>query len=98
MTDDLVKRLRSPANVFYEYAADVGAFLREAADRIEKLEEQAHYANGVADLAMKHRDYAEQRVEKLEAALRDLSDGWECCPVSQAMRRVARHALEGKDD
>ena len=40
-----------------------------AATRIEKLEEQAHYANGVADLAMKHRDYAEQRVEKLEAAL-----------------------------
>ena len=35
---DLVKRLRSPANVFYEYAADGGAFLREAADRIEKLE------------------------------------------------------------
>jgi hypothetical protein len=38
------------------------------------------------------------RIEKLEAALRDLSDGWECCPVSQAMRRVAREALEGKDD
>jgi hypothetical protein len=38
MTDDLVKRLRSPANVFYEYAADNGAFLLEAADRIEKLE------------------------------------------------------------
>ena len=35
---DLVKRLRSPANVFYQYAADDGAFLREAADRIEKLE------------------------------------------------------------
>ncbi|CAB4124838.1 hypothetical protein UFOVP62_36 [uncultured Caudovirales phage] len=67
MTDDLVKRLRSPANVFYEYAADNGAFLREAADRIEKL----------------------------EMALRDLLDGWECCPVSQAMRRVARDALEG---
>ena len=38
MRDDLVKRLRSPANVFYEYAADGGAFLREAATRIEKLE------------------------------------------------------------
>jgi hypothetical protein len=38
MTDDLVKRLRSPANVFYEYAADDGAFLHEAASRIEKLE------------------------------------------------------------
>ena len=40
----------------------------------------------------------EDRIEKLTAALRDLSDGWECCPVSQAMRRVARKALEGKDD
>ena len=39
MTDDLVKRLRSPANVFYEYAADNGALLREASDRIVKLEE-----------------------------------------------------------
>ena len=38
------------------------------------------------------------RIEKLEAALLDLCDGWECCPVSQAMRRVARKALEGKDD
>ena len=37
---------------------------------------------------------AADRIEKLEAVLRDLSDGWECCPVSQAMRRVARNALE----
>ena len=41
---------------------------------------------------------AAARIEKLEAALRDLSDGWECCPVSKAMRSVARKALEGKDD
>jgi hypothetical protein len=37
-------------------------------------------------------------IEKLEAVLRDLSDGWECCPVSQAMRRVARKALEKNDE
>jgi hypothetical protein len=48
---------------------------KEAADLIEKLEEQAHYANGVADLAMKHRDYAEQRVAKLEVALKNISEG-----------------------
>jgi hypothetical protein len=41
---------------------------------------------------------AASRIEKLEAALLDLCDGWECCPVSQAMRRVARKALEGKDE
>lgn len=34
---DLVKRLRSPATAFYEFAADNGALLREAADRIEAL-------------------------------------------------------------
>lgn len=38
MTDDLVKRLRSPAIVFYEYVADDGAIFRDAADRIEALE------------------------------------------------------------
>jgi hypothetical protein len=38
MSDDLKQRLRSPRNIFYEYAVDDGAFLREAADRIEELE------------------------------------------------------------
>lgn len=36
---DIVERLRNPANVFYEYAADKGAMLREAADEIERLRE-----------------------------------------------------------
>ena len=34
---NILERLRSPANVFYEYAADNGAFLREAADEITRL-------------------------------------------------------------
>lgn len=38
MSDDLVKELRSSAAMFYEYAADDGAFLREAPDRIESSE------------------------------------------------------------
>ena len=41
---------------------------------------------------------AADRIEKLEAALNDLSDGYECCPVSRSMRAIARKALEGKDD
>ena len=65
MTDDLVKRLRSP-EVFLMTSGMISPVAEAAADRIEKL----------------------------EAVLRDLSDGWECCPVSQAMRRVARNALE----
>ena len=36
-TSNLVSKLRSPANVFYEYAADGGALLREAADEIDRL-------------------------------------------------------------
>ena len=41
---------------------------------------------------------AADRIEKLEEALLDLCDGWECCAVSRSMRAVARKALEGKDD
>jgi hypothetical protein len=51
--------------------------------------------------AMRRAGYVaklEARIEKLEAALLDLCDGWECCAVSKAMRLVAREALEGKDD
>ena len=57
-------------------------------------------ANGSweADAAVTAIQVRDRRIEKLEAALRDLSDGWECCPVSQAMRRVARKAMESKND
>lgn len=34
---DIVEWLRPPASVFYEYAADNGALLEQAADEIEKL-------------------------------------------------------------
>ena len=40
----------------------------------------------------------EARIEKLESALLDLSDGYECCPVSRSMRAIARKALEWKDE
>lgn len=40
MTDDIVVRLRSPINVFYEYAADDGTLLRQAAAEIERLREE----------------------------------------------------------
>ena len=38
------------------------------------------------------------RIEKLEAALREIVEGPTCCPVSNAMRDIASKALEGKDD
>ena len=37
MTRDIVERLRQPASVFYEYSADNGDLLKQAADEIEKL-------------------------------------------------------------
>ncbi len=69
-TIDLVKRLRTMAKTGWNPIGD------EAADEIERLrarvaslEESLHYANGTADLAMKHRDDAEKRVAELERAL-----------------------------
>ena len=41
---------------------------------------------------------AADRIEKLEAALRELSTDWDCCAVSKNMKLIARKALEGKDD
>jgi hypothetical protein len=41
---------------------------------------------------------AADRIEKLEAALRELSTDWDCCNVSKAMRAIARQALEVEDD
>ena len=64
---------------------------KEAVDYIRKLE-----AANLKQSCIKLDD--QMRIEKLEAALRDLLDGWECCAVSKAMRRVARDAMEGKDD
>jgi len=41
---------------------------------------------------------AADRIERLEAALRELSTDWDCCNVSKAMRAIARQALEVEDD
>jgi hypothetical protein len=45
-----------------------------------------------------HVTKLEARIEKLEAALRELSTDWDCCAVSKNMKLIARKALEGKDD
>ena len=62
-------------------------------DNWRRYEDAKAFKNKLAEI-----DRLKDRIEKLEAALRDLSDGWECCPVSQAMRTIARKALEGKYD
>ncbi|MES2030806.1 MAG: hypothetical protein V4477_16625 [Pseudomonadota bacterium] len=46
--------------------------VRQALAALAETSENAHLANGAAELAMKHRDIAEAAVEKLRNALRDL--------------------------
>ena len=36
------------------------------------------------------------RIEKLEAALRELSTDWDCCAVSKNMKLIARKALDAE--
>ena len=100
MENDFIKRLEERAA--FKDPWDDWELAQESLDHIRKLEAEIGVLfaanvrlNSRADL---DSDGYVDRIEKLEAALRDLSDGWECCPVSQAMRRVARDALEKNDD
>ena len=92
MTDDLVKQLR-------EYGSCGMVF--EAADRIEKLEalvEQLRDDNS-SIMDSFDEDFLRQddRIEKLEAALRSIAAN-ACCDSCREAALVARKALEGKDE
>lgn len=56
-----------------------------------------HMANGTADLAMKHRDAAEARAERLAEALREIAkfDGDPRTPIYNSVSKsgIARRAL-----
>jgi hypothetical protein len=65
MSDDRIENLEDNLSYFKEAA-------HEWKDRALKAEERTHYAEGAADLAMKHRDDAEARAIKAEAALRNV--------------------------
>jgi len=88
MTED-EERHADEVNIAFQMGAEWER--KQLKAHIEKLE-----AANLKQSCIKLDD--QMRIEKLEAALRDLSDGWECCAVSKAMRSVARKALEGKDD
>jgi ubiquinone biosynthesis protein UbiJ len=66
-----IKALRAPDASLSRVANTVRQSLAEVIEETEaraiKAEEETHYANGVADLAMKHRDEAEARALKAEA-------------------------------
>lgn len=55
---DLTNRLRSPATAFYDAAADGGALLREAADRIDALEAELATLRADPRLALRKHDLA----------------------------------------
>jgi len=65
MSDDLVKRLRSPINAMRPTLSDG----RAAADRIEELEAKAMKASNAALLEKRRADAAEARVKELDAEI-----------------------------
>jgi vacuolar-type H+-ATPase catalytic subunit A/Vma1 len=67
---DIVERLLNPANVFYEYAADKGVILREAADEIERLREALRKISNMGQTNVPdHWDFRVKAREIARAAL-----------------------------
>lgn len=84
MTDDLVKRLRDVPSIGGYFKDELS---QEAADRIEKLEGELHHCF--------------HRIEELQAALRQIiqEDALTGKTVFVGdFGKIAREALEGKDD
>ena len=85
-TRDLIERLEIHANaksatrrtvaddfdreVFIKAASE----LRRLQGEVEELQDTAHYANGTAELAMKHRDEAESQLSEARELLERLID------------------------
>jgi hypothetical protein len=94
MTDNLVKRLRSPNGPF-NWEDAVATYL-EAADRIEQLEIDLEVEECRKSAAMPFHSGLLERTEKLTAALREIVElgFWD---GDRAMG-IACKALEGKDD
>ena len=93
MMADLAKQLRIDAQAYRESLAaptsyDIFALAYQWQDKKHRH---------VWDLCKKV-EIAADHIEKLEAALRELSTDWDCCAVSKNMKLIARKALEGKDD
>jgi hypothetical protein len=100
MTDDLVKQLRFTADDVCRCGTPV---CLEAADRIEKLEEEIGVLfaanvrlNSRADL---DSDGYVDRIKKLEAALHRISLGsQDSGSTKEGLGREARKALEGENE
>ena len=101
MGDDLVKRLRSlgsagPGRISFLASEDA----MKAADRIEK--DAAHIDEMYELVAAMNGDHTtnKTRIEKLEAALREIIVHCEvpAPPNAEALKMFARKELEGKND
>ena len=100
MSDDLVKRLRSPT----EHEAWLWSVPYQAADRIEKLEMLLHgekcLRQDLKDTAEAHSKQQRDRIEKLEAALREIAEMTEGYGRSSELlvgiKLVAENVLEGE--
>jgi SMC interacting uncharacterized protein involved in chromosome segregation len=93
MTDDLVERLRN------KYASPQDAV--EAASRIEKLEaalDKAAFSQTLFDAVVDQRNKANDRINELEAALREIDIACDYSGSEYVCRDISRKALEGKDD
>lgn len=77
-----IKQLESGAGGIMEMKQTI-ANLEED---VNHYKEDAHYANGVADLAMKHRDEAEAKVDDLEAEIQRLR--YKCDMQANILRRL----------
>jgi hypothetical protein len=105
MTDDLVKRLRNNCSCNFS-STPCGAEEEcrnafEGADRIEKLEAENEELQSKVNTVRLAAKYAaktrDDRIEKLEAALRSIAAN-ACCGSCREAALVAQKALEGKDD
>ena len=88
---DIVDRLRAPATVFYEYAADDGAFLREAASEIEQLREDKKRGFELMDTFV--REINRLRRELRRIASIEIDPDFGALPISDA-QKIAQDALE----
>jgi hypothetical protein len=67
-----VERLGAVATQYAKAIGDQRAEVERLRSRLAIAEDGWHQANGVAHLAMKHRDMAEQRLAAADALLKDI--------------------------
>lgn len=92
-----IKELEDALGLMVEYGPTTIEDFKRARRILDK--KLTYYEAGFGKMVDEWRGRrAADRIEKLEAALRELSTDWPCCDVSKAMRDIARKALEGKDD